>query len=68
MPKCKNYLHLKDKSRLKVAKCISSLEGQKRFLIEEWHNKCQKSIPKKYIELQTCLLIFTIKPLMSSND
>jgi hypothetical protein len=38
-----NCLHLKGKSRLKVRRCLSSLGGA--FLIQERHNKCQKSIP-----------------------
>ena len=41
---------LKNKSRLKVGKFLSSLEGQKRFLIKKRHNKYQKSMPRTRVE------------------
>jgi hypothetical protein len=36
--------------RLKVEKCISSVEGVREILIEERHNKCQKSMMKARIK------------------
>jgi hypothetical protein len=33
---------------IKEGECLSSLEKAKEVSIKERHNKCQKSIPKKY--------------------
>jgi hypothetical protein len=41
---------LKGKSRLKVGKFLSSLEGKKRFLIEEGHNKYQKLMSRAKVK------------------
>jgi hypothetical protein len=36
--------------RLMVGKCLSSIEGVREILIEERHNKCQKSMMKARIK------------------
>ena len=44
---------LKGKLKIKEGECLSSLGRAKKASIKERDNKRQKSIQKKYIELQT---------------
>jgi len=36
--------------RLKVGKCLSHLGRKKKVIIEERHNKCQKSMPREIVK------------------